>query len=142
MNRNAVLALRVLWASSIILDLFSGVLGISHKIAVFFPAIYLSLSFVLFKRMVIGFRIFHHICVVGLVAYYLLGWFSNGADVFESSLVVSNLAYSWFSGLAVSYLVFCFMLLTVYGPFAVYQRYQARATNQDVRIEDPENLRD
>ena len=126
MDRKLTLVIRISWGASFLLDLFSGMVGLSPKVALFLPVIYLSLSFLLFNRLVIGFRVFHHLCLIVLVAYYLLGLVSSAADVFDPSLVVSHMAYSWFSGIAVAYLVFCFMLLIVYAPYAAYQRFQTR----------------
>ena len=128
MDRKATLVVRIFWGVSFLLDLFSGMVGLSPTVALFLPAIYLSLSFFLFNRLVIGFRVFHHLCVIVLVTYYLLGLVSSAADVFDPSLVVSHMAYSWFSGIAVAYMVFCLMLLITYVPDAAYRRFQARAS--------------
>ena len=128
MNRNLRLTIGAVWIFSLLLDLLSGVIGITHKIAMFFPAVYLFFSFPLFNRLVTGYRLFHHICITALTMYYLLGVISNTSDVFDKSYVVSHMAYGWFSGLAITYLVFCFMLFILYAPYAIYKKVQNKST--------------
>ncbi|SDU04054.1 hypothetical protein SAMN05216210_1395 [Halopseudomonas salegens] len=91
------------------------------------PAIYMGLSFVVFNRLHIGYRIFHHVCIVPLCLYYLLGVFLKGPAVFSPRFLDSVIAYTWFSSLSGAYLFFCLMLLVAYIPFVVYKKIAGSA---------------
>jgi len=122
MNRKIILVVQIIWFSVILLDLLSGTIGISHKVAVFFPAVYFTLSFFVFNRLIIGYRLFHHICISFLMIYYLLGVIFKIEQVFNGPYAMSYMAYSWFATLAITYLVFCFMLFIFYMPYVVYKK--------------------
>ena len=97
---------------SLLLDLLNGLFALSgesflnQKIAVLLPAIYIGISFVLFKNQPLGYRIFHHICLVPLALYNLLGVVINFQDIYLGGTLESMLAYNWFSSLSFTYLFF------------------------------------
>ena len=124
MNLLMIYCLRIMWTFTLAIDLAGGFFGLSSKVSIFLPAVYLGLSFVIFNKLHIGYRVFHHICVVPLILYYTLGLFLNGRGVFSSSSVESFISYSWFSSLSVAYLIFCLMFLIAYAPYLIFRKFR------------------
>ncbi|HEX7026136.1 MAG TPA: hypothetical protein VF268_02770 [Gammaproteobacteria bacterium] len=107
---------------SIVLDIFSGMLGLGYSVAALLPCVYLGLSFCVFKDLVLGFRIFHVVCVGFICVYYVFGLILNCKDILFGGTLEAMLAYSWFSSLSITYLVFCAMLGVLYFPYWLYGR--------------------
>lgn len=111
-----------IWGVSLLADLLSSFI-LRNEIAILLPAIYMGLSFFIFNKQLIGYRIFHHICITPLVIYYLVGLVFQAKDVYFGSSLEAMLAYIWFENLSISYTLFLAMYSISYLPYMIYMIY-------------------
>ena len=115
-----------IWAVTLLVHLFEWQLNIPREVGVLLPLFYLGLSFSVFDKFNIVYRIFHHISVTGLALYYLLGLLINFKDIYFGSSVSAILSYSWFSSISFAYLFFCLLFLICYLPYSVYKKVNSK----------------
>ena len=112
--------------------LFSFILGLiaefsynfPMELSIILPAIYLFLSFIVFDKFVIGYRIFHHLCIVFLSLYFILGLIIQLPKILSNKGISEHLAYSWFSTLSTTYLFFLIMFSIAYFPYFMWKKYK------------------
>ncbi|RBP53710.1 hypothetical protein [Arenicella xantha] len=94
--------------------------------SIILPAIFLSLSFYVFRNFVIGYRIFHIICITSLWLYFALGLLIQLPTILSKSGIAERLAYQWFQSLSLTYLFFLMMFGVAYLPYYIVKRVKAR----------------
>lgn len=97
----------------------------AEELSIILPAIYLTLSFVVFSKFSIGYRIFHHFCMTSLCLYFILGLVIELPKILSRSGIGEHLAYLWFSSLSSTYLVFLIIFAMAYLPYFAWKKFNA-----------------
>jgi len=100
--------------------------SLPKELSILLPAIYLPLSLYVFRTLPIAYRIFHLVCIVPLLIYFVLGLVTQLPKIFASKGVVEEfIAYSWFGSMSTTYLFFLIMLGVTYLPYWLIKKYKA-----------------
>lgn len=120
------------WFFSVLLGVATEVMhSLPQELSIVLPAIYLSLSFYVFRNLPFAYRIFHLACIIPLAIYFVLGLVTQLPKIFASTGVVEEfIAYAWFGSMSTTYLFFLVMLGVTYLPYCLIKKYQASKNSE------------
>lgn len=114
------------WASAVMLGLLAELTySLPNLISILLPALYMALSFFVFRNLPIGYRVFFLACTVYLILYFALGLVFYLPEILSSKGVSKYLAYAWFSTMNSTYAFFLIILGIIYFPYFIYKKIQA-----------------
>jgi hypothetical protein len=118
-----------LWLALLILALIESMVHfLPESIGGLLPALFIALSFIVFKNLPIGYRIFHLIFNAQFLLYIFFIMLFSYKDLISGSTVDSAIAYSSFTPVIFVYLFFLLILGLSYLPYYILMKGKTQAT--------------
>ena len=118
-----------LWLALLILALIESMAHfLPESIGGLLPALFIALSFIVFRNLPIGYRIFHLIFNAQFLLYIFFIMLFSYKDLISGSTVDSAIAYSSFTPVIFVYLFFLLILGLSYLPYYILMKGKTQAT--------------
>lgn len=124
----------LIWLVTLGIALSEALMGfLPRYIGALLPMLLMSLSFYVFRKLPLGYRIFHLLFVAQFLLYVIFIMLFSYKNLFESGFQ-ARLAYSSFTNTTFVYTAFLFLFLLVYAPYFFLQKRKKATIGKQTSI--------